>query len=135
MNKQIFIIGLLLSSSVLLPAQESGIARGEEVWTKAEKHRDSSEYMHAINLSKEALGIFLYHIGEEDSLISVIYNCIGDDHYELDSFHIALEFYQKSLEIRRCVLGEDHYRVGSIYWDLAWLYEKLDQDSLAIESF
>jgi tetratricopeptide (TPR) repeat protein len=51
------------------------------------------------------------------------YNNIGTIHYYKEDYDLALEYYQKALEIRKKVLGESHPDLSTSYNNIGAIYD------------
>ena len=86
---------------------------------------------------KKAMSLFergLRNCNDKD-LESTCYNLIGYVYHVLHNFNTALEYYEKSLDIRLNLYGEQHASVATIYNNIGGVYEILKDYSKALEYY
>lgn len=85
-----------------------------------ENHPDTKEIKLTIEYMKTDL--LAKGLGEGHPDLATPYNDLANAYYEHGKYYLAIEYYQKSLEIQTKTMGEDHLDVAMTYHNLGKAY-------------
>ena len=68
-------------------------------------------------------------------LIAESLNCIGSEYYDIGDYKTALEFYEKTLKMRKNILGEYHPEIATCYHNIGATNDALGHHEKAVNSY
>lgn len=97
--------------------------------------RNIGQYELSVRYGKKAISALEQRRSIDNSHIATAYSAVGMAYLELGELTLAKEFLCKSLNIRKKVYGDEHFRTSRSYYRLGCLYEKTGELDLALKYF
>ena len=96
----------------------------------------AEHFSDALDCYKESLYLCLKFLPENHPYFATIYNNIGSVYYkEKGKEELALDYFEKALQIRIQKYGDDNSDVALVYYNIAKIYEKKHEIEKAISYF